>query len=58
VSFGIGFSVIPWVERAGLISVFCILAALVFVIDASAGLLYIFGKRLRARDGRLKIFVF
>ncbi len=45
-------------ERDGLIAMFCILAALVFVIDSSAVFLYIFGKSLRARDGRLKIFLF
>jgi len=56
--FAIGFAVVPWVEQNGPITVFCILAAIVFVIDCGAVFLYVFGKRLRARDGRLKIFPF
>ncbi|KAK5043067.1 hypothetical protein LTR13_000838 [Exophiala sideris] len=58
VSFAIGFAVIPWLERDGLVTVFCILAALVFVIDMSVLIIYLWGKKLRQRDARLKVFHF
>ncbi|KIW67166.1 hypothetical protein, variant [Phialophora macrospora] len=58
VTFGVGFGTIPWYERDGPVTMFCILAALVIVIDAGAVLLYIYGKRLRHHDGQLKIFLF
>jgi hypothetical protein len=58
VSFAVGFAVVPWLETDGLVAVFCILAALVFVIDASAVGIYFYGKRLRQRDARLKVFLF
>lgn len=35
ISFAIGFAVVPWLELDRLIAVFCILAALVLVLDAS-----------------------
>ena len=57
-SFAIGFAVVPWLEKDGLITVFCVLAALVFTIDASAVVIYLYGKRFRQRDARLKIFLF
>lgn len=53
-----GFGVIPWLEQNGIVAVFCIIAGLVFVIDACAVLVYIYGKRLRERDAGLKIFLF
>jgi hypothetical protein len=58
VSFGMGFGVIPWIEQNGIVAVFGTIAALVFVIDAAAGLIYIYGKQLRQRDSRLKVFLF
>jgi hypothetical protein len=45
-------------ETNGLIAMFCTLAAIVIVVDSGAIFLYIYGKRLRARDGQLKIFLF
>lgn len=53
-----GFGVIPWLEQNGIVAVFCIVAALVFVIDAGAVLIYIYGKQLRERDSRIKILLF
>lgn len=58
VSFAVGFAVIPWLELDGIVAVFVILAVLVVVLDASALVIYIFGKKLRQRDARLKIFLF
>ncbi|OAG40130.1 hypothetical protein AYO21_05608 [Fonsecaea monophora] len=58
VSFAVGFAVVPWLQANGLVAVFCILAALVFVIDASVVVIYMYGKRLRQRDSRLKVFHF
>jgi hypothetical protein len=58
VTFSVGFGTIPWYERDGPVTMFCILAALVIVIDAGAVLLYLYGKRLRHHDGQLKIFLF
>ncbi len=57
-SFAVGFAVFPWIERDGIVAVFCILAALVFVIDGSVIFIYFFGKKLRKREGRLRIFLF
>ena len=56
--FGIGFSVVPWIQLDGLIAVSSILAGMLFFVDSLAVLVYIFGKRLRVRDGQLKIFPF
>jgi hypothetical protein len=56
--FAIGFAIVPWVKQNGLIAVFCILAAILFVVDLGAVVVYLFGKRARARDGRLRIFPF
>ncbi|OAL45661.1 MFS general substrate transporter [Pyrenochaeta sp. DS3sAY3a] len=58
VSFAMGFGVIPWLEQNGIVTVFCIVAALVFVIDAAVIFIYIYGKQLRERDSRIKIFLF
>ncbi|KAH8816701.1 major facilitator superfamily domain-containing protein [Xylogone sp. PMI_703] len=58
VSFGVGFAVFPWIDRDGIIAVFCILAALVAIIDSSVIFIYIFGKRLRAREAQLRILLF
>ncbi|KAK6373736.1 hypothetical protein LTS17_008229 [Exophiala oligosperma] len=58
VSFAIGFAVVPWLEQNGVVTVFCILAALVLAIDAAVVTIYLYGKKLRQRDSRLKIFLF
>ncbi|KIW90070.1 uncharacterized protein Z519_09501 [Cladophialophora bantiana CBS 173.52] len=58
VSFAVGFAVVPWLELDGVVAVFVILAVLVVVIDASALRIYLFGKKLRQRDTRLRIFLF
>lgn len=58
VTFGVGFGIVPWVEKDGPVAMFCILAALIVVIDAGALPLYIYGKRLRQRDGQIRIFWF
>jgi hypothetical protein len=50
VSFAVGFAVIPWIDRNGIVAVFCILAAMIFVVYASFAFLYIFGKSLRKGD--------
>jgi hypothetical protein len=56
--FGIGFAVVPWVELDGLIAVSSILAAMLMFVDSLAVLVYFCGKRMRARDARLKVFPF
>lgn len=56
--FGIGFAVVPWIELDGLIAVSSILAAMLVFVDSLAILIYFFGKRMRRRDGKLKIFPF
>ncbi|KAJ9604691.1 hypothetical protein H2200_010805 [Cladophialophora chaetospira] len=56
--FGIGFAVVPWVELNGLIAVSSILAEMLFVVDSLAIVVHMFGKPLRVRDGKLKIFPF
>lgn len=58
VSFAVGFAVVPWIEQNGIVTVFCVLAALVFAIDASVVVIYWHGKKFRQRDARLKIFMF
>jgi hypothetical protein len=58
VYFGIGFGIEPWVERNGLIAVFCIFSALTFTFDASGIFVWYFGKRLRAKDTMKKIVTF
>jgi hypothetical protein len=58
VSFAVGFAVIPWIDRNGIVAVFCILAAMIFVAYASFAFLYIFGKSLRKGDAQKKIFLF
>lgn len=58
VGFGIGFAAVPWLEKDGLLAMFCILAALVFVIDGSGIFVYFYGKRMRAWFSRKKIFIF
>ncbi|KIW16772.1 hypothetical protein PV08_03962 [Exophiala spinifera] len=54
VSFGVG----PWLNLDGDITVFCTLAALVFAVDCGWIIVFIWGKQLRRRDSRLKIFWF
>lgn len=56
--FGIGFAVVPWIELDGLIAVSSILAAMLVFVDSLVILIYFFGKRIKARDGKLKIFPF
>lgn len=58
ISFAVGFAVIPWIDRNGIVAVFCILAAMMFAVYASFAFLYIFGKNLRKRDAQKKIFLF
>ncbi|EXJ70650.1 uncharacterized protein A1O5_05640 [Cladophialophora psammophila CBS 110553] len=58
VSFAIGFAVVPWLKLNGIIPVFCILSAMVIVVDAFAMVIYIWGKRLRERDARLRVLAF
>jgi hypothetical protein len=58
VSFGVGFGVVPWLELNGVVTVFGILTGLVLFIDAFVLVIYFYGKRLRQRDTRLKIFPF
>ncbi|KIW12694.1 hypothetical protein PV08_09972 [Exophiala spinifera] len=58
VSFAVGFAVVPWLELDGIVTVFIILAVLVVVIDAAVLVIYFFGKKLRQRDARLRIFLF
>jgi hypothetical protein len=58
ITFALGFGVQPWVNTDGLIAVFCIFAGLLVFVDLWAIFFYIYGKRLRARDAKLKIFLF
>jgi hypothetical protein len=54
----VGFAVIPWIDRNGIVAVFCILAAMMFAVYVSFAFLYIFGKSLRKGDAQKKIFLF
>lgn len=58
ITFGLGFGVQPWVDRDGIIAVFCIFAGLIVLVDSCAIILYFYGQRLRGRDARLKLFIF
>ena len=49
---------VPWLDLDGVVTVFCVLAALVVVIDVSVVVIYFLGKKLRQRDAQLKIFLF
>jgi hypothetical protein len=52
------FGIAPWLERDGDITVFCVLAAMVFVVDSGWLILFFYGKKLRKRDSNMKLFFF
>jgi len=56
--FGIGFAIVPWVKRDGMIGCFSIFVGILFAIDCLAIVIWLYGKRLRLMDTKLKIFPF